>query len=71
MLSSFTARLSMRSRTIPAWAAWALIISQPLHIVFAVVVPSNALDALAWALTTIGFAMAAATMVRAAPAQSL
>jgi hypothetical protein len=54
----------LRGRAIPAWAAWALIISQPLHIVFAVVVPSNALDAAAWALTTVGFAAAAAAITR-------
>lgn len=52
----------LRGRVIPTWAAWALIVSQPLHLIFAVVVPSNPLDAAAWALTTIGFAMAAVTI---------
>ena len=52
----------LRGRTISAWAAWALIVSQPLHVVFAVVVPSNVLDAAAWALTTIGCAAAAAAI---------
>ena len=59
----------LRGRVIPAWAAWALIVSQPLHVVFAVVVPSNALDAAAWALTTIGFAAAAAAIGRGSLAQ--
>jgi hypothetical protein len=59
----------LRGRAIPAWAAWALIVSQPLHIVFAVVVPSNALDAAAWALTSIGFAAAAITIGRRSPAR--
>jgi hypothetical protein len=54
----------LRGRVIPAWAAWALIVSQPLHVVFAVIVPSNPLDAGAWALTTVAFAMAAVTIGR-------
>ena len=29
----------LRGRAVPAWAAWALIVSQPLHVVFAVIVP--------------------------------
>lgn len=49
----------LRGRAVPAWAAWALIGSQPLHVVFAVIVPSNVLDAAAWGLTTVGFAAAA------------
>lgn len=54
----------LKGRAIPPWAAWALIISPPLHIVFAVVVTSDALDAAAWALTTVGFAGAAAAITR-------
>jgi hypothetical protein len=49
----------LRGRTIPAWAAWMLIVSQPMHLVFAVIVPNRVLDAGAWGLTTIGFAAAA------------
>ena len=49
----------LRARAIAIWAAWALIVSQPLHFVFAVIVPSSALDAAAWGLTTIGFGAAA------------
>jgi len=30
---------------VPAWAALALIVSQPLHLIFAVVVPNGLLDA--------------------------
>jgi hypothetical protein len=59
----------LRGRAIPAWAAWALIVSQPLHLVFAVIIPSNALDAVAWALTTVGFAAAAVTLRRGTPVQ--
>ncbi len=47
-------------RVLPRWVAAALIVSQPLHLVFAVVVPNHLLDALAWALTTLGFAWTAA-----------
>jgi hypothetical protein len=49
----------LRGRAVPAWAAWALIVSQPLHVVFAVIVPSHVLDAAAWGLTTVGFAAVA------------
>ena len=41
--------------------AAALIVSQPLHFVVAVIVPNHPLDTLAWILTTIGFAAAATT----------
>jgi hypothetical protein len=46
---------------VPRWAAAALIVSQPLHVVFATVVPNPLLDALAWVLTTVGFVAVAAT----------
>jgi hypothetical protein len=47
-------------RTIPWWAALALVVSQPLHFVVAVIVPNHPLDGLAWLLTTVGFTAAAA-----------
>jgi hypothetical protein len=53
-------------RAVPRWAALALIVSQPLHFVVAVVMPNHVLDALAWVLTAIGFAAAAAAGRRAA-----
>jgi hypothetical protein len=46
-------------RVIPRWAAVALIVSQPLHFVVAVIVPNHALDALAWVLTAVRFTAAA------------
>lgn len=49
---------------IPRWAAVALIISQPLHLVFAVFVTNHLLDAVAWSLTGVGFAAAALALVR-------
>lgn len=48
-------------RVVPALAALALAISQPLHLVFAVFVPNHVLDGVAWALTAVGFAAAAIT----------
>jgi hypothetical protein len=43
--------------------AAALAVSQPLHLLFAVVVPNHLLDAVAWGLTAVGFT--AAAMARA------
>lgn len=54
-----------RGRAVPAWAALAIAVSQPLHFVFAVIVPNAALDATAWGVTTVGFAAVALTYARA------
>jgi hypothetical protein len=53
-----------RGRAVPVWAALALIMSQPLHFVFAVITPNSALDATAWLLTAIGFAAAGVALVQ-------
>ncbi|GAB2485090.1 hypothetical protein [Nocardiopsis aegyptia] len=53
-----------RARAVPAWAGAAIIASQPLHIVFAVVVPHPLFDALAWGLAVIGMAAAAVGVLR-------
>ncbi|MDD7937754.1 hypothetical protein PHK61_04880 [Actinomycetospora lutea] len=47
-------------RVVPRGVAVALIVSQPLHVVAAVVVPNHTLDGLAWLLTAVGFAAATA-----------
>lgn len=52
-------------RVVPRWGAVALIVSQPLHLVFAVIVPNHLLDALAWCLTALGFGLAAMAAGRA------
>ncbi|MHA6782892.1 hypothetical protein ACVGOW_18130 [Pseudonocardia saturnea] len=52
---------------IPTWAAVALGVSQPLHLVFVVLLPNHVLDAVAWSLTGVGFAAAAAVLVRRRP----
>lgn len=54
-------------RAIPVWAAVALIVSQPLHFVFAVVAPNHLLDGLAWLLTAVAFAVTAAAGLSTAP----
>ena len=58
-------------RVIPVWAALALAVSLPLHLVCAVIVPSGVLDAGAWALTALGLAVAAAVLTRPASAAVL
>lgn len=54
----------LRSGRVPAWAAWGLVVSQPLHFVATVILGSPELDLLAWSLTALGMAMAAAVLVR-------
>lgn len=55
-------------RAIPWWSALLLAVSQPPHLVFAVVVPDHLLDGLAWLLTGMGFTVTAAVAARRAPA---
>lgn len=52
-----------RSRRVPRWAALATILSQPLHVVAAVVLASPSLDLLAWGLNAVGFATAAVAVL--------
>jgi hypothetical protein len=54
----------LRSRCVPAWAAVITIVSQPLHFVAAVIVPSHTLDGVAWGLNAVGFAVAAVALIR-------
>ena len=49
----------LRSRMVPAWAGWAMAISQPLHFLAAVILLLPALDLLAWSLTAIAMAAVA------------
>ncbi|MBO9522675.1 MAG: hypothetical protein J7518_14165 [Nocardioidaceae bacterium] len=46
----------LRGRSVPAWAAVATIVAQPLHFVAAVAVGSHTLDLVAWGLNAVGFA---------------
>jgi hypothetical protein len=52
-----------RAGVIPAWAGLVLAVSQPLHAVFAVGIPNHVLDACAWGLTALGYAVAARALV--------
>ncbi|MFC9693317.1 hypothetical protein ACFTSF_32510 [Kribbella sp. NPDC056951] len=45
-----------RSRMVPRWAAIAVAISQPIHLIAAVVVVSHTLDLVGWGLQAVGFA---------------
>lgn len=54
-----------RARVVPLWAGVAIAVSQPFHLVSAVIVPSRLMDlTLGWGLTTIGFAMVALAVLR-------
>ena len=54
----------LRSRRIPAWAAWAVAVSQPLHFVATVILGSPEVDFVAWMLTAVGLAMVARELLR-------
>lgn len=54
----------LRGTTIPRWAAIAVLTSQPLHFVAAVIVSSHELDLVAWGLNAVGFAAASVAMLR-------
>jgi hypothetical protein len=54
----------LRSGRIPAWAAWAVAVSQPLHFVATVFLGSPQVDFVAWCLTALGLAMVARVVVR-------
>jgi hypothetical protein len=57
----------LRTRVIPAWAGWAMLVSQPLHAVAAVVLGLPALDLVAWGLTALAMAVIARALVRDLP----
>jgi hypothetical protein len=52
------------SRVVPAWAAVATIVSQPIHFVAAVVLVSHPLDLVGWGLNAVGFAAAGIAFAR-------
>ncbi|GAA3220044.1 hypothetical protein ACFO1B_17655 [Dactylosporangium siamense] len=52
-----------RAHAVPVWAAVAAIVSQPLHLAF-VLIGNQPLDAAAWGLTALGFAVAAVRVLR-------
>ena len=55
----------LRARAVPRWVAIALMVSQPMHLVSAVIVPSRLLDVtLGWGLTTVAFTAVAVVILR-------
>ena len=54
----------LRSGRIPAWAGWAIAVSQPLHFVATVILGSPQVDLFAWSLTAVGMAMVARALLR-------
>ncbi|WP_138419261.1 DUF4386 family protein [Sinomonas gamaensis] len=52
-----------RSHTVPAWIAWALAVSQPIHLLSAMT-GNHPLDLLGWGLTALGFAAAGLALLR-------
>jgi hypothetical protein len=56
----------LRGRVVAPLFAWATIVSQPIHFVAAIVVPSHALDLVGWGLTAVGFAALSVAILRLA-----
>jgi hypothetical protein len=55
----------VRAGLVPWWAGTAIVVSQPVHVISAVVVPSRALDVVAgWGLTSVGFVVVAIAVAR-------
>jgi hypothetical protein len=54
----------LRTRLVAVWAGAATVVSQPLHVVAAVIVGSHPLDLLAWGLNAAGFAAVAVAILR-------
>jgi hypothetical protein len=59
----------LRSGRIPAWAAWAIVVSQPLHFVTTVFLGSPQVDFVAWSLTAVGMAMVGRALVTSSEAR--
>lgn len=52
------------SRAVPRWAAGVTMVSQPLHVVAAVILASPTLDLAAWGMTAVGFTAGAVAIWR-------
>ncbi|GAA1576908.1 hypothetical protein GCM10009789_33080 [Kribbella sancticallisti] len=53
-----------RARVVAKWAAVAVIVSQPIHFVSAVIVPNHTLDLFGWGLQAAGFAAVSWALLR-------
>jgi hypothetical protein len=54
----------LRSGRIPAWAAWLVTVSQPLHFIATVILGSPQVDFVAWTMTAVGLALVAREVLR-------
>ena len=54
----------LRSGRIPAWAGWAIAVSQPLHFIATVILGSPQVDFVAWSLTAVGMAVVAREVLK-------
>lgn len=55
----------VRAGLVPWWVGAAIVVSQPVHVIAAVVISSRALDVIAgWGLTTVGFVFVAIAVAR-------
>ncbi|MDQ3663291.1 MAG: hypothetical protein M3353_01335, partial [Actinomycetota bacterium] len=48
----------LRSGRIPGWAAWVLVVSQPLHFVATVILGNPTVDLVAWSMTALAMGFA-------------
>lgn len=53
-----------RSRVVARWAAVAVMVSQPIHFIAAVIVSSHTLDLVGWGLQAVGFAVVGLAILR-------
>jgi hypothetical protein len=53
-----------RSKVVARWAAVAVIVSQPIHFVAAVIIPNHTLDLIGWGLQAVGFAVVGWAILR-------
>lgn len=59
---------AIRTRAVPLWAAVALTVCQPVHLIALVVLGSPTLDLIGWGLNAVAFGVIAVTIVRTSEA---
>ncbi|MGW6278730.1 hypothetical protein [Kribbella sp. NPDC055071] len=53
-----------RSRIVARWAAVAVLVSQPIHFIAAIIIPNHTLDLIGWGLQAVGYAVVALAILR-------
>lgn len=53
-----------RSRIVARWAAVAVMVSQPIHFIAAIIIPSHTLDLIGWGLQAVGYAVVGWAILR-------